>query len=124
MQTDKQPESRSVREIADTRRQPRFQLGVNISIRSKTSGTLSGYTVDISETGISANLRMEVPLDELVELDFTLPRGAVSIYAVVRQRNAFRFGFQFVESNAMSEIIRLTCRDLALAQSLKSSDSL
>ena len=122
METEKQLEARSVREIVDARRQPRFKLGVNISVHSKTSGTLKGYTVDISETGISANLRMDVPLDEVVELDFTLPLGAVAIYAIVRQRNAFRFGFQFVESNAMSEIIRSTCRELALAQSVNSPD--
>ena len=97
-------------------------MGVNISVHSKTSGTLNGYSVDISEAGISANLRMEVPLDELVELDFTLPSGVVTIYAVVRQRNAFRYGFQFVESNAMSEVIRSTCRELALAESMKSPD--
>jgi hypothetical protein len=122
VKTEKQLEARSVREIVDARRQPRFKLGVNISVHSKTRGTLNGYSVDISETGISANLRMEVPFDELVELDFTLPSGVVTIYAVVRQRNAFRYGFQFVESNAMSEVIRSTCRELALAESMKSPD--
>ncbi len=35
--------------------------------------------MDISESGISAMLRMEVPLGELVELDFTLPFGPVTI---------------------------------------------
>ena len=122
VETWKQPDARSARDFVDTRAQPRFKLCVNISVYSKTSGTLNGYTVDISETGISAILRMEVPLDELVELDFTLPSGAVTIYAVVRQRNAFRFGFQFVESNAMSEIIRSTCRKLAVDESLKPPD--
>jgi len=37
---------------------------------------LKGHTVDISESGISAMLKMiEVPLGEVVELDFTLPFG-------------------------------------------------
>jgi hypothetical protein len=79
---------------------------------------LKGHTVDISESGISAMLKMiEVPLGEVVELDFTLPFGPVTIYAVVRQRNAFRYGFQFLESNFMSEVIRSTCRRLAVKQS-------
>jgi hypothetical protein len=79
---------------------------------------LKGHTVDISESGISAMLKMiEVPLGEVVELDFTLPFGPVMIYAVVRQRNAFRYGFQFLESSFMSEVIRSTCRRLAVEQS-------
>jgi hypothetical protein len=77
---------------------------------------LSGHTVDISESGISAMLKLEVPIGEVVELEFTLPFGPVSIYAVARQRTAFRYGFQFVESNSMNEVIRNTCCRLALEQ--------
>jgi PilZ domain len=103
--------------VPDARRQPRFKLGVDIRIDSKTCGVLKGYTVDISESGISAMLRLEVPVGELVELQFTLPFGSVVVYAVVRQRNAFRYGFQFVPSPAMQEIVRTTCRSLSLEQS-------
>jgi hypothetical protein len=79
---------------------------------------LKGHTVDISESGISALLKIEVPMGELVQLDFALPFGQVRSYAMVRQRNAFRYGFQFVESEPMKEIIRATCVDLAVKQSL------
>jgi hypothetical protein len=79
---------------------------------------LKGHTVDISEVGISAMLKIEVPLGELVELDFTLPYGPVTIYAMVRQRNAFRYGFEFAESHVMQGIIRQTCRDLAVEQAI------
>ena len=77
-----------------------------------------GRTVDISESGISALLKLEVPVGEFVELQFTLPFGPVTVYAIVRQRNAFRYGFQFVESNAVHEIIQTTCRSLEMEQSL------
>ena len=107
-----------VRDIVDARRQPRFKLEVDISIHSRTCGTLKGHTVDISESGISAMLRMEVPLGERVELNFTLPFGPVTIYALARQRNAFRYGFEFVDSDSVHEFIRRICRDLALEQSL------
>ncbi|MGA7694528.1 MAG: PilZ domain-containing protein [Candidatus Sulfotelmatobacter sp.] len=107
-----------VREIVDARRQPRFKIAVDIGINSRTCGLLTGHTVDISESGISAMLRIEVPLGEVVELGFTLPFGPVTIYAMVRQRNAFRYGFQFVESNAMHEVIQTTCHYLADAKSL------
>jgi len=78
---------------------------------------LKGHTVDLSESGISAMLTIEVPMGEVVELDFTLPFGPVKIYAMVRQRNAFRYGFQFLDSNSLQDVIRPTCRQLALEQS-------
>jgi len=107
-----------VRDIVDARRQPRFKLKVDISVNSRTCGLLKGHTVDISESGISAMLRIEVPLNEVVELNFVLPFGRVTIYAMVRQRNAFRYGFQFMESTFVQEVIRPTCRQLAVEQSL------
>jgi hypothetical protein len=104
--------------ILDARRQPRFKIEVAIKVNSRTRGILRGRTVDLSESGISALLTLEVPVSELVELEFTLPYGAVTIYAMVRQRNAFRYGFQFVDSDLVREVIQPTCRDLAVEQSL------
>jgi hypothetical protein len=112
-----------VPEIIDARRRPRFKIQVDLCIHSRTCGVLKGYTVDLSESGISAMLRLEVPLGEIVELDFTLPFGPVNIQAVVRQRNAFRYGFQFLESGLTNEIIRSTCRKLGAEQSTISPDS-
>ncbi|MGD0507383.1 MAG: PilZ domain-containing protein [Terriglobales bacterium] len=106
----------------DARRHPRFKLGVDITIHSRTSGVLKGYTVDISESGISAIMKIEVPLDEVVELEFMLPFGPVTTHAVVRQRSAFRYGFQFLELSDV-EAIRRTCRQLAVEQTLTSPDS-
>ncbi|MGA7514875.1 MAG: PilZ domain-containing protein, partial [Candidatus Sulfotelmatobacter sp.] len=92
----------------------------DITVDSHTCGLLKGHTVDISESGISAMLRLEVPLNEVVELTFTLPFGPVKIYALARQRSAFRYGFQFMESKFLDEIIGPTCRQLAVEQSLTS----
>ncbi len=102
----------------DARRQPRYKLEVDIRIDSRACGVLKGRTVDISESGISAMLMLEVPLGEFVELQFTLPFGPVKVYATVRQRSAFRYGFQFVESHEVHEIIQATCRSLSLRYSL------
>jgi len=57
-------------------------------------------------------------MGEVVELNFTPPFGPVTTYAIVRQRNAFRYGFQFLESNGANEVIRHSCRQLAVDQSL------
>jgi hypothetical protein len=60
-------------------------------------------------------LKIEVPVGELVELQFAVPNGPVMVYAVVRQRSAFRYGFQFVESSPAREMIQAACRSLEAA---------
>jgi PilZ domain len=106
------------RDTVDKRHHPRFKLKVEISVSSRTCGLLRGHTVDISESGISALLKIEVPLGELVQLEFALPFGQARTYAMVRQQNAFRYGFQFVGSEGTKEIIRASCSDLAVQKSL------
>src|SRR5437660_10865312 len=66
-------EAHNQQDIVEARRQPRFKAEVAIRINSKTCGMLTGHTVDISDSGISAMLRMEVPPVEVVAVDFTLP---------------------------------------------------
>ena len=104
----------SSRYVRDARQKPRFPLEVSIQIFPRNSAVVHGYTIDLSESGLAAMLRDEVPLGEVVRLEFTLPLGKVEILALVRQRNAFRFGFQFVESASADDTIGLTCRQLAL----------
>jgi PilZ domain len=96
-----EPENQS----ADARRYPRFKIEVDIRIKSRTCGLLKGRTVDISESGIAAMLRIEVPLGEIVDLSFTLPDSSVAIGAKVLQRNAFRYGFEFIDPNTVNETI-------------------
>ena len=105
--------------ISDARRQPRFKVEVDMRINSRTCGMLKGHSVDIGESGIAAMLPIEVPSGEKVELNFTLPSGSVTIHAIVRQKCAFRYGFEFLASDSMHEFIRRACRDLAMNQSLK-----
>lgn len=72
--------------------------------------------MDISESGISAMLNLEVSIGEGVQLEFALPSGSVAIRAVVQYRNAFRYGFQFVEPDPQG-VIKATCSRLAALQS-------
>ena len=118
LETQKQPTPIFGVDIPDKRRQPRFKLEAAISVNSRTCGRLKGQTVDISESGIAAILKIEVTLGELVELEFTLPSGPVIVYAMVRQRSAFRYGFQFVKSAPSQGIIQAACRELAVEQAL------
>jgi len=103
-------------EMVDARRHPRFKLEVDIRVYPRDCPVVRGHTVDVSESGLSAMLRVEVPVGEVVRLELTLPEGDVEALAMVRQRNAFRYGFQFVEVGSSQDIIGRTCRQLAVEQ--------
>ncbi len=105
--------------LVDARRNERFKLEVAICIYSRDTPVVRGDTVDIGETGISAILREEVPLGEVVRVTFSVQAGDVEILALVRQRTAFRYGFQFMEGGPASALIRRTCRELSLNESLQ-----
>ena len=117
-----EPRSQSItdfqHELVEARRHPRFKLEKDIRVYPRNAPVVRGHTVDISESGISAMLRVEVPVGEVVRLEFTLPSGDVDIHAFVRQRSAFRYGFQFVETSSAQDVIGRTCRQLAIEQGL------
>lgn len=106
-------------EIVETRRHRRFPLDVSIRVYPRDAPVVRGHTVDISESGISAMLMVEVPVGEVVRLEFSLPSGDVEVHALVRQRSAFRYGFQFVEASSVQQVIGRTCSQLAMEQSLR-----
>lgn len=104
------------RHAVDLRRHPRYKLEVDIRVYPRNAEVVRGYTVDISESGISAMLKVEVPVGEVVRLEIDLPEGKVDVHAMVRQRNAFRYGFQFLGSSSTPDLIGRTCRQLAVEQ--------
>ena len=107
-----------IREVMDARRHPRYKVEAEISVYARNAPVVRGHTVDISESGISAMLMMEVPIGEVVRLEFSLPTGNVDIHATLRQRNAFRYGFQFLDDRDAKAIIARACRQLALEPSV------
>lgn len=118
MQPRSQFETTHTPEAVDARRHRRFKLEVSIRVYPRDCPLVRGDTVDISESGISAMLRVEVPLGEVVRLEFTLPGGEVDVHAMVRQRSAFRYGFQFVEASSAQDVIGRTCRQLEVEESV------
>ena len=111
--------TRHTRELVDARRHPRYKLEVAIRVYPRNASVVRGHTVDISESGISAILRVEVPVGEVVRLEFDLPDGPVEVHAMVQQRIAFRYGMQFVTSGSVHATIARTCSQLAMEQSLR-----
>jgi hypothetical protein len=114
-------ETGQTHEMVDARRCPRYKLEVNISVYPRDCPVVRGYTVDISESGISAMLRVEVSVGEVLRLEFALPLGQVEVIALVRQQNAFRYGFQFVEAGSAKDLIARTCSQLAVEQAVRGS---
>ncbi len=106
------------REFVEARRHPRFKLEVSVRVYPRDCPVVRGDTVDISESGISAMLREEIPVGEVVRLELALPCGDVEVLALVRQRNAFRYGFQFLEATSAQDVIGRTCRQLEVEQSV------
>jgi hypothetical protein len=91
--------------VTDSRRYPRFKLELDVTVRSKTLGLIPGMTIEVSESGMSTILPVELPVGETVELHISLPLGSVELRAVVRNRNAFRYGFEFADHKLARKLI-------------------
>lgn len=95
--------------LPEARRDSRFRLYVDVKIHSRSTGSVAGKTLEISERGLSATLPVELAVREVVELNLKLRIGGVNVRATVRNRNAFRHGFQFIEPNPALHLIRENC---------------
>lgn len=93
----------------ERRRHVRFLLDADVKVISDRVGLLPGQSFDISESGMSVLLPMELSVGESVRLIFTLPMGPVEVNALVRSRNAFRHGFEFLGEEASQALIRRSC---------------
>jgi PilZ domain len=80
----------------ENRRQRRLKWEAEVTIRSK-DGVLPGRTLDIGESGMSAILPAELQVGQTVELKIKLPMALATTRAVVRNRNVFRYGFEFLQ---------------------------
>jgi hypothetical protein len=109
MQTEAEHLALHIQAPADKRRHQRFKLDTTIAVHARRSGAVQGSTVDISESGIAAILKGEVQIGEIVELVFSLPFGSITAFAVVRNRTAFRYGFEFLDPSSIRDVIRHSC---------------
>lgn len=105
-------------EFVEARRHPRYKLEIEAQVYPRNAPVIRGRTVDISQSGISIMLRDEVAIGEVVRLEFALPLADIDVHAVARQRNAFRYGFEFVDPISAEHAIGRTCRQLAIEQAI------
>lgn len=88
------------------RRSPRIRMEVDVVVVSQKSGLVPGHTLDISESGISAVLPIDLPIGEVVRLEIRLPLEPVTVRAIVRNRNIFRYGFEFEQPDTGRELLK------------------
>jgi PilZ domain len=100
----------------DQREHSRFILEVPLRIHCHAGDLIQGRTVDASESGISAMTPVEMIVDQAVELGFQLPCGPVSVQAVVKNKSAFRYGFEFLPEPDEREAISRGCRALVFGE--------
>jgi hypothetical protein len=92
----------------------RFSLEVPLRIHFRTGELILGRTVDISESGISAIVLLQMSVGQPVELDFKLPGGMINVRAIVKSKFAFRYGFEFVLANEERKILNVSLTALSL----------
>src|ERR1700756_3889746 len=74
-----------------------LSVPLNISRKAPQYGQrVPGLTMEISTGGLSAMMTEELKIGEAVEASFELPSaGRVTVDATVRNKNLFRYGFEF-----------------------------
>ncbi len=106
----------------DQRRNARYRMDVRIRAMVPKDGkraAVHGRANDISESGMAMFLPHVLQPNERIEVEFTLPysRQPLLVGVLVRHRNGYRYGVEFVTLTAhqRDEIGRL-CQALTLLQ--------
>jgi hypothetical protein len=109
--------------VREQRRHTRREMEVEVIVRTD-SELLPGRTHDISEFGMSAILPVELREGQEVELQIRFPQADANTRAIVRHRNVFSHGFEFVQplpgifrNDVIADGLddKLTCFDLSRA---------
>ena len=80
----------------EKRRHERLDLDVDVTVLTG-SGLVPGRSQDISLSGISVVLPVELTEGQEVKLQIRFSAATETIPAIVRYRHAFRHGFEFVQ---------------------------
>ena len=107
----------------EVRRWARYKIDVRIKITVKTAPGVTtamyGHGSDISEGGMVACIPIALRIGAKVQLELTFPgaTNAVTLRAVVRNSDGFRFGLEFVDlEDAVRKMIIQTCKSLSPVQ--------
>lgn len=102
-----------------SRKYGRSLIDLRLIVRDKTAATLHGRSKNLGEGGMGATVAGDIPLGELVEVQFQVPNASdpLVLRAEVRYRQGFQYGFKFLQpSEEQRELIRATLRNLPVDQ--------
>ncbi|HEY6249145.1 MAG TPA: PilZ domain-containing protein [Candidatus Angelobacter sp.] len=97
-----------------SRKYGRSLIDLRLVVKAKTT-TLHGRSKNLGEGGMGATVAGDIPLGELVEVQFQVPQvpKPLVIRAEVRYRQGFQYGFKFLQpTEEQLELIRSTVRNL------------
>jgi hypothetical protein len=102
------------------RRYPRYSLDVRMLVhifRAGVTTTIWGRSTMIGKEGIGGTLTGDLEMGEVVGLEFTVPlfQHPVKLRAIVRYKNGFQYGFEFLAVDAMQkQALERACEILPL----------
>jgi hypothetical protein len=84
------------------RRFPRQKLETRLSVTSSRNQVGRGWCNDVSPGGLGATAALRLEAGEEVVLEFTVPtwEEVLTLRAIVRFVNGFRYGFEFLSLSA------------------------
>ncbi|HLJ85448.1 MAG TPA: PilZ domain-containing protein [Candidatus Angelobacter sp.] len=98
-----------------TREYTRFLIDLRIVVRTSTK--LYGRSKDLGEGGMGATVFGDLNIGEIVEVEFHPPEteSPITIFAEVRYRQGFQYGFRFINpSDRQRAMVRQATRNLPM----------
>jgi hypothetical protein len=93
------------------RRSPRAKTNMHVKVWRRVKGKkklVPGFSRNISQDGIAVFMPADVPVNEELELQFTLPGSTreITVHARVRGKNKFQYGMEFTSlDSTMKELL-------------------
>jgi c-di-GMP-binding flagellar brake protein YcgR len=104
------------------RRWRRYHIDVSLRATVRSGDlvkTVHGRGTDLGQGGLAAYIAIELSLDDVVDLQITLPYSStpITVKAMVRNRNSYCYGMEFLNiTPAQQNEIERCCRSLELTQ--------
>jgi c-di-GMP-binding flagellar brake protein YcgR len=109
-------------EVLSRRRWHRYHIDVSLRATVRSGDlvkTVHGRGNDLGRGGLAAYIAIELSVDDVVDLQITLPYSSapITVSAIVRNRNSYCYGMQFLTiTPAQQNEIERCCRSLELTQ--------
>ena len=98
-----------IRPPRKARRSPRAKISMHVKVwrylKKGNKKLVPGYARNICQDGIAVFIPAEIPVDEKLELQFTLPGSTreITVQAAVRGIHKFQYGMEFTSLDATSK---------------------